>query len=88
MLLKRVFPSVLRELTDIDGEMATWEGDHITHFVSESMPRDRFFGCIKDHAKTLAESERQEKRDLVFDDIDCNQLRNALNGNGYFRAVK
>ena len=76
MLLKRVFPSVLGELTDIDGEMATWEGDHITHFVSESMPRDRFFGCIKDHAKAMAESKRQRKRcasfDLVLDDIDYN----------------
>ena len=76
MLLKRVFPSVLRELTDIDGEMATWEGDHITHFVSESVPRDRFFGCIKDHAKATAESKRQRKRcadfDLVLDDIDYN----------------
>ena len=83
-----VLPSVFGKLTDIDGEMATWEGDHITHFVSDSLPRDRFLGCIKDHAKTLAESERQQKRDLVFDDIDYNQLRSTLNGNGYFCAVK
>ena len=76
MLLKRVFPSVLGELTDIDGEMATWEGDHITHFMSESVPSDRFFGCIKDHAKATAESKRQRKRcaefGLVLDNIDYN----------------
>ena len=71
-----VLPSVVGKLTDIDGEMATWEGDHITHFVSESTPRDRFFGCVKDHAKAMAESKRQRKRcasfDLVLDDIDYN----------------
>jgi hypothetical protein len=76
VLLKRVFPSVLGELTDIYGEMATWEGDHITHFASESVPSDRFFGCIKDHAKATAESKRQRKRcadfDLVLDNIDYN----------------
>jgi len=83
-----VLPSVLGVFTDIDGEMATWEGDHITHFVSDSLPCDRFFCCIKDHAKTLAESEGQQKRGLAFDDINCDQLRDTLNGDGYFCAVK
>jgi len=88
VLLKGLFPSVMGELTDIDGEMATWKGDHITHFVSESLPCDRFFCCVKDHAKALAESKRQQERDLVFDDINCDQFRDTLNGYGYFCAVK
>ena len=88
MLLIGVFPPAAGKLTNISCEVAPWEVGHITYFVSDSLPRDGFFCCVKDHAKLSAESERQQKRHLRFNDINCNQLRDTLNGYGYLCAVK
>ena len=76
------------KLTNINCDVATWESDHITYFVSDSLPGDGVFCCVKDHAKLFAESEMQQKRHLGFNDINCNQPRDTLNGDGYLCAVK
>jgi hypothetical protein len=92
-LLKRVLPSIRWELTDINGELASWKGDQIAHFMSKSLPCDRIFCSVEDHARALAKSKRQRKRrrgasGLVLDDINFNKIRDTLNGNGYFDLVK
>ena len=85
-----VFPPAAVKFTNINCEMATWpwESDHITYFVSDSLPGGGVFCCVKDHAKLFAESDRQQKRHLGFNDIDGNQPRDTLYGDGYLCASK
>jgi hypothetical protein len=60
--------------------------------MSKSLPCDRIFCSLEDHAETSANSERQRKRrrgasGLVLDDLNFNKLRDTLNGNGYLDLV-
>jgi len=93
IMLKRVRPSVTRELTDVNCDMAFGKEDHITDFMSESLPSDCFFCGVQDHAKALADSAGQTERRIgtswrVLDDINFNKVRNTLNGDGYLGLAK